>query len=117
MKSDGAIGETYNDYTKCILYNEFGMEIDWTEEPPTTTTTTTTTTVTTTTSAPVTTTTGVEVFEEGGPSFPHGMGGGCGDNLDGSGDWSGDWSGDGSGDEPARNRRFTVLVPIDTVID
>ena len=37
MKDDGLDGEESNDYTKCILYNEFGMDIDWTEEPPATT--------------------------------------------------------------------------------
>lgn len=32
MKDDG-INDQINDYTKCILYSEFGMTIDWEEDP------------------------------------------------------------------------------------
>ena len=41
MKDDGS---STNDYTKCVLYKEFGMEIDWEEATTTTTSTTTKTT-------------------------------------------------------------------------
>jgi len=54
MKDDGE-SNMYGDYTKCYLYNRYGMDIDWDEddeEPATTTGTTTTGTATTTSSKP-----------------------------------------------------------------